>query len=147
MAEHPRDVDVSQLNKRQIDAGNSESRCSSAGNVVDCALVDSAKHQGLCSGRESNDMSSRAQWICCSPCSGSNNASASSARRSASVSFVWLFDVAGRHGVLEVLLGVLNGVVALLGCKGAGRAGAVAVYGSEASRASKSGSDILRGRW
>ena len=43
---------------------------------------------------------------------------------------------------MEVSPCVPIGVVALLGCIGAGRA--VAVYGSEARRASKSGSDMLR---
>ena len=82
------------------------------------------------------------QCLCCSPCNGSNSASASSTLRSASIFFVWLFDTGGRNGVMEVSPCVPIGVVALLGCNGAGRA--VAVYGSEARRASKSGSDILR---
>lgn len=79
--------------------------------------------------------------LCCSPCNGSNKASASSALRSASISLVGLFDADGRNCVVEVLVWVSNGVVALLGCNGAGKA--VAVYGSEASRASNSGSDII----
>lgn len=44
--------------------------------------------------------------------------------------------------MVEVLLWVPIGVATLLGCNGAGKA--VAVYGSEASRASNSGSDILK---
>lgn len=82
------------------------------------------------------------QCSCSLPCNGSNNASTSSALRSASVSAVWSFDVGGRKGVVEVWLWVFNGVVALLGCNGAGKA--VVLDESEASRASKSGSDMLR---
>lgn len=87
-------------------------------------------------------MNSWARELCCLPCSGSNNASASSALRSASISFVGLFDVDDQDGMVEVIVWVPNGVAALLGCNGAGKE--VAVYGSEASRASNSGSDILR---
>jgi hypothetical protein len=123
-----------------MDAGNSELRCSFAENEMDRELVGPTT-QGLCSGRQCQDMSSWTRCSCCSPCNGSNNASASSALRSASMPSVWLLDVGGRNGVLEVLLWVPSGVAALLGCRGTGNA--VVVYGSEASRASKSGSDMV----